>query len=259
VIEANRSAWPVNRMVAVLVTGSVRAAAPPGVDPAAFGRALVEDTCDVVAGLEMVVPAVAVSRAGEAALGGCPVEELIWPGTPVIRLGGPAEPPAGPPPEPAPPPGPPPEPASPGVSPSGLVAQTLDALAGLGASQAAVLAADTPDLPPLLIGKLFRALGAGRRAGVAVCPADGGGLVALASWLPAPGWLAGVVPAPGAAELDLGDIAERLRTAAPSRGTVRSGPGWHRMRSPSDARRLDPGLEGWEATRELLSERHDRP
>lgn len=231
-------------MVAVLVTGSVTAAAPPGVDPAAFGRALVEDAADLVAGLDMVTPAVAVSPDGEAALGGFPVGELVWPGTHVIRLGGRAGG-AG-------------TVASPAPQP-GLAAAALDALAGLGASQAAVLAADAPDLPPLLIGKLFRALGSERRAEVAICPAEGGGLVALAAWLPAPGWLAGVQTVPGAAELDVRDIAERLRGAAPGRGAVRSGPGWHRMRSPADVARLDPGLEGWEATRELLFARRPRP
>lgn len=213
-------------MAAVLVTGAVRAAAPPGIDPAAFARALVEDTADVVAGLELVVPAVAVSQAGEDALGGPPVEDLVWPGTPVIRLAGDGGP----------------RPA----------AQALAALADLGAEQAAVLAPDAPDLPPLLIGKLFRALGSERRAGVAICPAEGGGLVALAAWLPPPGWLATVQTAAEAAELDVGDIAERLRAAAPSRGAVRNGPGWHRIRSPADLTRLDPGLEGWDATRELL-------
>ena len=219
-------------MVAVLVTGSVTAAVPPGTDPAVFGRALVEDTADLVSGLEMVTPAVAVSPAGEAALAGRGVEDLVWPGTRVIRLGGAAE--------------------------QGLVARTLDALADLGASQAAVLAADTPDLPPLLIGKLFRALGSERRAELAICPAEGGGLVALAAWLPKPGWLAIADTGP-AAELDVGDIAERLRGAAPGPGAVRNGPGWHRMRSPADLARLDPGLEGWDATRELLFERRPRP
>jgi hypothetical protein len=237
--ETPRAGRPGSRMVAVLVTGSVTAAAPPGVEPAAFGRALVEDTADLVAGLEMVAPAVAVSPDGEAALGGVPVGELVWPGTPVIRLAGDGR--------------------------SGLAARALGALADLGANQAAVLAADAPDLPPLLIGKLLRALGTQRRAGgarpggrpagspeMAICPAEGGGLVALAAWLPAPSWLAGVHALPDSAELDVDDMAERLRRAAPSRAAVRNGPGWHRMRSPADVARLDPGLEGWDATRELL-------
>jgi molybdopterin-guanine dinucleotide biosynthesis protein A len=157
----------------------------------------------------------------------------VWPGTPVIRLTADAVP--------------------------GPAVQSLAALADLGARQAAVLAADAPDLPPLLIGKLLRALGSERRADVAICPAEGGGLVALAAWLPPPAWLAGVHTVRDGAELDVADIAERLRGAAPSRGAVRNGPGWHRMRSPADLARLDPGLEGWAATRELLTARGPRP
>lgn len=240
------------RVVAVLVTGSVAAGVPPGVEPAAFGRALVEDTADLVAGLELVAPAIAVTPAGEAALGGYPVEELVWPGTQVIRLGGGARPDAaadGDPLGSGADRGPPDSGGAEGAP--GLAARVLGELADLGAAQAAVLAADVPDLPPLLIGKLFRALGSQRRGQIAVCPGEGGGLVALAAWLPAPGWLAGVQAGP-VSELDVTDIAERLRGAAPHRGAVRSGPGWHRIRSPADLRRLDPGLEGWDATRELL-------
>jgi hypothetical protein len=251
--EAGRPFRPGSRVVAVLVTGSVSAAAPAGIEPAAFARALVEDTADLVAGLELVTPAVAVSPAGEAALAGTGVEELVWPGTPVIRLTGDGGP--------------------------GPAVQALAALAEMGASQAAILAADAPDLPPLLIGKLLRALGSERRADVAICPAEGGGLVALAAWLPPPGWLAGLPTGRDAAqlgaaaldaaelegaalegaELDAADIAQRLRGAAPTRGAVRNAPGWHRMRSPADVVRLDPGLEGWEATRELLFARGSRP
>lgn len=247
------------RTVAVLVTGSVSAAAPPGIEPAAFARALVEDSADLAAGLELVTPAVAVTPAGDAALG-CQVEDLVWPGTQVIRLGAGA---AG---------------DGAGMAGAGLVGRALGALAELGARQAAVLAADAPDLPPLLIGKLLRALGSVRQAlgtgrrdtpaslggrppahpEISICPADGGGLVALAAWLPVPGWLAGADNGP-ASELDVGDIAERLRAAAPRRTAVHSAPGWHRMRSPVDLHRLDPRLEGWEATRDLLRQWRARP
>jgi hypothetical protein len=209
----------------------VGAAAPPGVDPAAFGLALVEDSCDLVASLELVAPAVAVSDGAEEELAGRDVGELVWPGTPVLRLG----PPDG----------------------QGVIVQTLQALAALGARQAAVLAADAPDLPPLLVGKLFRALGgADRQADIAVCPAEGGGLVALAAWLPVAEWFIGVVSGmerPDApAELDVADMLSLLRRAAPRRGLVQAVPGWHRLRSVEDLGRLDPGLEGWQATRGLL-------
>jgi hypothetical protein len=119
----------------------------------------------------------------------------------------------------------------------------LGALYDLGADHAAVVAYDAPDLPPLLIGKLFRALGGGE---VAVCPAGGGGLVALAARLPAPAWIAGV-------ELDTPDAPSRLRAAAGRPGAVRSGPGWHRLRTAEDLSRLDIGLEGWDNTRALLA------
>jgi hypothetical protein len=221
----------VHRMAAVLVTPGVRAAAPPGVDPVDFGLALVEDSCDLVAELELVAPAIAVSHGAEQVLGGQAVEELAWPGTAVLRLR-----PAG------------------GAEP-GLVGQTLHGLAALGAQQGVVLAADAPDLPPLLIGKLLRALGGGtRRADVAICPAEGGGLVALAAWLPPADWLAGMEAADHdgrPADLDHLD-AGRLRRHAPRRGAVALVPGWHRLRSPADVGRLDPGLEGWPATRGVL-------
>ncbi len=234
---------PVQRMAAVLVTPAVRAAAPPGVDPGEFGLAVIEDACDLVAELELVTPAIAVSRAARQQFGEREVAELAWPGTAVLQLG-----------------------HADGAG-LGLVDQTLRSLAALGAVQGVVLAADAPDLPILLIGKLLRALGGHpRRVDVAVCPADGGGLVALAAWLPVADWLAGIVPAQdladgtlkggtladGTVELDLADAVDRLRRAAPRRGAVQVVPGWHRLRSPADVGRLDPGLEGWSATRGLL-------
>jgi hypothetical protein len=46
----------------------------------------------------------------------------------------------------------------------------------------------------------------------------------------------------------------RLRGAAPRRALVVT-PAWRRLRTPADLGGLDPGLEGWEATRALLSAR----
>ena len=56
---------------------------------------------------------------------------------------------------------------------------------------------------------------------------------------------------------DLGgsEFLETLRRVAPPR-SLSVGPGWHRIRAAEDISRLDPGLEGWEATRALLSSRH---
>src|SRR5260370_5434492 len=118
---------PVRRMAAVLVTSAVRAAAPPGVDPGEFGLALVEDSCDLVAELELVAPAVAVSHEAEHELGRRAVEECAWPGTAVLRLAPAAR--AG----------------------LGLVGQTLRSPAALGPGQGGVLAADAPGRPPPLV------------------------------------------------------------------------------------------------------------
>jgi glycosyltransferase A (GT-A) superfamily protein (DUF2064 family) len=191
-----------SRFVAVLAGRAV--ATPPGADPAEFRLAMLEDTYEVVAGLELVTPVLALTEPDEDA------EAITWPGTEVVLT-------------------------------TGLQA-LLDQLAALGAEQAAVVAHDAPDLPPLLLGKLFRALGSGE---VAICPAKGGGLVALAARLPAPPWLKEI-------DLDTPDAPSRLRAAAEVPGAVRSGPGWHRLRAPEDLSRLDPGLEGWDNTRVLL-------
>jgi glycosyltransferase A (GT-A) superfamily protein (DUF2064 family) len=191
-----------SRFVAVLAGSEV--ATPPGADPAEFRLAVLEDTYEVVAGLEFVTPVLALTGPDTEA------EAITWPGTEIVRTTG--------------------------------LRPLLDTLADLGADQAAVVAHDAPDLPSLLLGKLFRSLGGGE---VAICPAKGGGLVALAARLPAPSWLEGV-------DLDTADAPRRLRAAAARAGAVRSGPGWHRLRTPADLARLDPGLEGWDNTRMLL-------
>lgn len=191
------------RFVAVLAGPEV--APPPGADPAEFRLAVLEDTYEVVAGLEFVTPVLALTGDDTDA------EEITWPGTEVVRTTG--------------------------------LRDLLGTLAGLGADQAAVVAHDAPDLPSLLLGRLFRGLGGGE---VAICPAAGGGLVALATRLPAPAWL-------GDVDLDTPDAPRRLRAAAGRPGAVRSAPGWHRLRTPADLSRLDPGLEGWDNTRLLLT------
>lgn len=199
-----------DRIVAVLARDRTMSA-PPGVDPEEFRLALAEDTYEVVAGLELVTAAVVLSPPEQPA-----VEELTWPGTPII-----------------------------GVPRDATLPTAFAALAERGADQAALVAPDAPDLPPLLIGKLFRALG---RAQIAVCPSENGGLVALAANLPAADWIAGI-------DLDTPDAYERLHAATPDRRALATGPGWHRLRVPTDIARLDPGLEGWPSTRALLSTR----
>jgi hypothetical protein len=124
------------------------------------------------------------------------------------------------------------------------VGDLLAGVPGAGAVAVAVVVADAPDLPGLLLGKLFRAVSG--RPEVAVCPADPSGLVAVAAGLPLPGWLLD-----STAGLDDPDAMSALRQAAPP-GRLAVVPGWHRVRSQADTSRLDPGLEGWDATRLVL-------
>ncbi|MEU8273764.1 hypothetical protein AB0C08_05550 [Microbispora bryophytorum] len=189
------------RIAAVLVTPGMAQAAPPGVDRAEFLTAMAEDTYEMVAGLELVRPV--ILSAGVPGL-----EDIAWPGTPVLPIASPA-----------------------------------DAFAALPPEEEGVIvSADAPDLPPLLIGKLFRELG---RAHLAVCPAEGGGAVAVAARLPVPEW--------AAPDFDKPDVVAALRRRAPGPRMVATGPGWHRLRKPQDVARLDPGLEGWDNTRALLT------
>ncbi|GAA4134142.1 hypothetical protein [Actinomadura keratinilytica] len=138
--------------VAVLATrqDAGAGAAPPGVDPGEFRLALLEDTYEIAAGLDLVTPALVLDPPDQP-----DAEAVTWPGTPIVR-----------------------EPTLTGA---------FTALHALGATEAVLLAADAPDLPGLHIGKLLRALG---HAPAAACRADGGGLVALAARLPLPDWLA---------------------------------------------------------------------
>jgi hypothetical protein len=184
---------------------------PPGIDPAAFARALAEDVADLISDLPGLDPAVAYGpdRRPDATA-------VCWPGTLLVE-----------------------------VSPAAGPLAVLAALADRGYRQGAVVAPDAPDLPALLIAKPFSGLATGS---VAAAPADGGGLVVLASRLPVPGWLAG-----SGVDLDTAAAVQRLRAAAPGRRDLIVTPGWRRLRSPADIAFLDPALEGWEATRALLS------
>lgn len=200
------------RFAAVLLRGGPSAAAPPGTDARAVRTAMAEDVLEMLTGLRLLRPV----------LGLCPPDQpdaaaLAWPGTPVV-----------------------------GVSATEPVPSQalLRALGARGASVAAVVADDAPDLPGLLVGKLFRALGS---APVAACPARDGGLVAVAARLPLAGWVTDA-----AVDLDTDDALDRLAAAAPHRRDLGIAPGWHRIRRPEDLDVLDAGLEGWESTRTLL-------
>ena len=197
------------RAAALLLSGPPAArACPPGIAPAEFARAMAEDVADLLADLPGLDPVVAAApdRVADA-------EDVVWPGTPVLEVaGGPVD--------------------------------VLTALAEQGYDEAAVFAADVPDLPGLLVAKPFSALST---APVAAAPADGGGLVALACRLPVPAWL------PVDVDLDEPYAVERLKAAAPSPGDVVLTPAWRRLRRREDLAALDPDLEGWEATRALLA------
>lgn len=196
------------RAVVLLLAGppAVRAC-PPGVAPDAFARALAEDVADLLADLPGLDPLVAAApdRVADA-------EDVVWPGTPVLETG------------------------------LGTPADVFAALAARGYDEAAVVVPDAPDLPGLLVAKPFSALA---EVLVAAVPAYGGGLVALATRLPAPDWL------PAETDLDGPYAVERLTAAAPA-GELALTPPWRRLRTREDLAGLDPDLEGWEATRALL-------
>ena len=86
------------------------------------------------------------------------------------------------------------------------------------------------------------------RSDVVLAPERGGpGCVALGVRLPLADWLV-----PLDLDLDAPGLSSRLAAAAPRRSAVQTAPDWHRLRAPGALNRLDPGLEGWEETRELL-------
>jgi hypothetical protein len=192
--------------------------APPGVELDAWRYALAEDVVDLLTALAEVDVVLA------APPGTRPLAEAIrWPRMPVYDL----------------------------TAATPLAA--LRAATGAGYHQAVVLPADAPDLPTLVLGKLFRPL---TTRPVAAAPADPtpddavSGLVGLAASLPVAGWLADHDP-----DLDVDSLAT-LRAAARAAGASgpAAAPGWGRQRGPADLAALDPDLEGWESTRALLSQ-----
>jgi hypothetical protein len=178
--------------------------------PGELAAAMLSDVVDLVTSTPQVAPAVLAPAARlESA------RAALWPGTPLVE-----------------------------VADDASVGALLAAVPATGMVAVAVIVADAPDLPGLLLGKLFRAVSG--RVDVAVCPADPHGLVAIAVSLPLPQWL---LDSP--VRLDDSDALEVLHDAAPPRG-LSLAPGWHRVRTVADTQRLDPGLEGWDATRLAL-------
>ncbi|WP_326562677.1 hypothetical protein [Micromonospora sp. NBC_01796] len=195
------------RRLLVTLLGPVRWS-PPGTDPNRWQTALAEDVVDLIATLSEVEPAIAAT-AEQRAL----ADAVVWPGMPIYDL------------------------------PARTVGAALAAAAADGYDQAAVIVADAPDLPGLILGKLLRPL---TSRSVAVAPAaPGPGLFGVAARLPAPDWLSEI-------DLDTAD-ADALRAAAPDPAQVAVTPGWRRLRSPAELATLDPAVEGWDTTRALLS------
>lgn len=182
--------------------------APPGTEPARWRAALAEDVVDLVATLAEVEPAIGATTADRPL-----AEAVAWPGMPVYDL------------------------------PANRVGAGLDAVTADGYDQAAVIVADAPDVPGLILGKLLRPLTT-RTVAVAPASGPGPGLLGLAARLPAPDWLPEV-------DLDTAGI-DRVRDAAPRPAEVAVTPGWRRLRSPADLATLDPAVEGWDTTRVLL-------
>ncbi|MFV2100062.1 hypothetical protein [Micromonospora sp. LOL_024] len=189
--------------------------APPGIDPVNWRTALAEDVVDLLATLNEVDTAVAVTRADRWL-----ADAVIWPGTTVYEV-----------PEPTP------------NMVLAAVGSSIDAPGG-GYEQAAVVAGDAPDLPGLTVGKLLRPL---TSRPVALAPVEGSlpGLLGVAAQLPVPPWLPPL-------EMDT-SVPAAVRAAAPRPGELAVTPTWHRLRGPADLARLDPALGGWENTRALLS------
>jgi len=199
-------AAPVRRCALVLAAYDAGSGAPPGIDPAAFATACLADTYEVLADLVSVESGVVGDHPG--------LDEMIWPGA-IRRTGSPS------------------------------LRRLAADLAGRF-DELVVVPADVPDLPGLVLAKVFKAL---QRADVVVAPQRAAsGCTALGVRLPWSEWLPD--------DLDLDDNpAERLAGRAPNRRNLAIGPDWHRMSTPESINRLDPGLEGWEYTRALLAGR----
>lgn len=219
------------RAALVLARESARPATPPGIDREEFARACLEDTYEVTAGLVGVV----------AGIIGDDIADLLWPAALQFPAGTSI------------------------TSAAGQLAGEFDELI--------VVTADVPDLPQLVLAKVFKTL---QRSPVCIAPsrgraAHGGsdrgetGWVAIGLQLPLAPWaamaLTEVGPPDPSGDPDTSDdpegsdLVERIRAAAPRRGLVGQAPDWSRLRTPGDIHQLDPGLEGWDQTRALLSGR----
>ena len=176
-------------------------------DLVAWRAALAEDVVDLLARLAQAEAAIAATPADRKL-----AEEIAWPGMRIYEV------------------------------PTATYLPVLAAATADGFDQAAVIAADAPDLPGMILGKLLRPLE--NKAVAVAAGGPGNGLLGLATSLPAPPWLIDH-------DLDAAS-APLLRKTAPEPGDVSSTPEWRRLRGPAELASLDPALEGWENTRALL-------
>ena len=180
---------------------------PPGVDPRAWRTALAEDVVDLLARLAQAEAAIAATVEDRKL-----AEEIAWPGMLIYEI------------------------------PTATYLPVLAAATADGFDQVAVIAADAADVPGMILGKLLQPL---ETKAVAVAPGGPtGGLLGVATGLPAPDWLTDHSMDSASAQL--------IRRTAPQPGDVTTTPPWRRLRGPDDLASLDMALEGWENTRTLL-------
>jgi hypothetical protein len=195
----------VRRVVAALLVPVTWS--PPGVALDRWRAALAEDVVDLLARLSAASPAVACTAADRAL-----AEEIAWPGMPVWEVA------------------------------SATIRPVCAAAAADGFDQAAIVAADAPDVPGMVLGKLLQPLDAKT---LAVAPGGpGGGALGVAARLPLAEWVADV----GLDEAS----AQVLRRGAPQPSEVTTTAPWRRLRGAEELASLDVGLEGWENTRAVL-------
>jgi hypothetical protein len=180
---------------------------PPGVALGAWRAALAEDVVDLLARLSAAAPAIACTPPDRSL-----ADEIAWPGMRVWEV------------------------------PSATIRPVFAAASADGFDQAAIVAADAPDVPGMVLGKLLQPLDA---KSLAVAPGGpGGGALGVAARLPLADWVADVA-------LDEAS-AQALRRGAPEPAEVTTTAAWRRLRGAEELASLDVGLEGWENTRSAL-------
>jgi len=169
--------------------------------------ALAEDVADLLARLSAAAAAIACLPADREL-----ADEIAWPGTRVWEV------------------------------PSATIRPVFAAATADGFDQAAIVAADAPDVPGMVLGKLLQPLEAKT---LAVAPGGpSGGALGVAARLPLADWVA---------DMGLDEAtAQALRRGAPEPGEVTTTAAWRRLRGAQELASLDMGLAGWDNTRAVL-------